>query len=69
MGTGWKNDRENETNQLSFWDHASNLIRRRPESDEGLTVFVKINFRVLLLVAVIFDLLHVSVNELVSALI
>lgn len=36
----------------------------RPE--EGLTVYLKVNYKVVLLVFVLLDLLHLSVNELIG---
>jgi len=47
---------------------AADLVRSRRDPDEGMVVYVKVNFRVLLLVAIIFDVFHLSVNELVQAL-
>jgi hypothetical protein len=35
---------------------------------EGLTVYLKVNYRVILLVVVIFDIFHTSLNELVVRL-
>jgi hypothetical protein len=34
--------------------------------EEGLTVYLKVNYKVILLVVVTFDLIHTSINELVS---
>jgi len=36
--------------------------------DESFTVYVKVNYRVLLLIAVIFDVMHLSINEMVARL-
>lgn len=37
-------------------------------SDEGIVVYLKFNYRVILLVLVVIDIFHVSVNELVVRL-
>jgi hypothetical protein len=34
-------------------------------NDDGLTVYLKVNYRVVLLVVVIFDIFHTSLNEIV----
>jgi hypothetical protein len=34
--------------------------------DEGLVIYLKINYKVVLLVVTMFDLLHTSINEMVS---
>jgi hypothetical protein len=36
--------------------------------DSGMTLYVKVNYKVILLVAVIFDFLHLSIDELVARL-
>jgi hypothetical protein len=34
--------------------------------EEGLTVYLKVNYKVILLAVVTFDLIHTSINEIVS---
>jgi len=36
--------------------------------DEGLTIYLKVDYKVILLVVVVFDILHLSINELVGEL-
>lgn len=36
------------------------------DKDEGITIYLKLNYKVLLLVFVIFDVFHVSLNELLA---
>lgn len=51
-----------------------NRIRLRRSVDrtlgegEGLTVFLKVDYKVVLLVVVVFDILHFSINELFRGL-
>ncbi|DAD50324.1 hypothetical protein QIO77_gp3 [ssRNA phage Gerhypos.2_35] len=35
-------------------------------SDEGLTIFLKINYKVILLMVVALDIAHVSINEILG---
>jgi hypothetical protein len=34
--------------------------------DEGLTVYLKVNYKVVLLITVLFDFFHTSLNEVVA---
>jgi len=39
---------------------------RSVRSDEGLTIFLKINYKVILLMVVALDIAHVSINEILG---
>jgi len=41
-------------------------VDRDTSENEGLTIYLKVDYKVILLVVVIFDILHFSINELVQ---
>lgn len=40
--------------------------RSSNNDDDGITVYLRVNYKVILLVVVIFDVLHTSINEIVN---
>jgi len=40
--------------------------QRGDVQDDGMTLYLKVNYKVLLLVVVVFDILHVSIDEVVA---
>jgi len=43
-------------------------VAHQLDEDGGLTIFLKVDYKVILLVVVVFDVLHFSINELFRSL-
>jgi hypothetical protein len=56
----------NNSSEEGFFDKAFDSHGHLEEGEEGLTVFLRINYKVVLLVAVMFDFFHTSLNEIIA---
>jgi hypothetical protein len=56
----------NGSSEEGFLDKALDSHGHLEEGEEGLTVFLRVNYKVILLVAVMFDFFHTSLNEIIA---
>jgi len=49
-------------------DDVDSLEKKEDLNETGITVYLKLNYKVVLLIAVAFDLVHVSLDEFILRL-